>query len=179
MSSYNAIQHIKRNVLILKGNTVIGRGRVHSITSSIAQINVIDDAARSLISHTEIARIMNNTDFVNITYHANSGIYLTIEGMYDLDLRRINKNLVLPRTLFTVSRASNINVDTYVESSRIKTPRTQLDSIFEGTRVVDEYRLSLGLVPSSFKDVPGYASNILQFEKYLLDPEDTLGLNND
>jgi hypothetical protein len=40
-----------------------------------------------------------------------------------------------------------------------------LNKLFKDTVAVDEYNLTLGLVPDSFKNVLGYASNILKFEE--------------
>jgi hypothetical protein len=47
------------------------------------------------------------------------------------------------------------------------TSAAELNEIFEGTVAVDEYNLTIGLVPDSFKNIPGYASNILKFEELI------------
>lgn len=153
MSFYNAVQHHGRNALILRNNEVIGRGKISMVFDIHARVLM----PKHLVENLEISRLINNPNVISFYFFLKSGDFIQNKSIGD-------------RPLITTSPVTGDG------GSQYKDPALEVNSVFKNVRVVDEHRLSLGLVPDDFKDVPGYACNILQFEKWLLDPEDIFGM---
>lgn len=163
MSFYNAIQHHGRNALILRNNEVIGRGKISMVFDIHARVLM----PKHLVEDLQITRLINNSNVISFHFFLKSGEFIQDKGIEN-------------GTLITTTPASGDASFKFKSHFQFKNYYAlESNSVFKNVRVVDEHRLSLGLVPDNFKDVPGYACNILQFEKWLLDPEDIFGLNGD